>query len=430
MYNNNNFDKNFKKLNTVNKLNALNTIDKSDNFSCNHYNDNHKIYKNFKLNFKKIFLTASIVSFSLYTYVQTVYALGLPLPDINLITSQIQSVASAASGVMATVGNAASSAQSAGLPVATPGIGIGQALQSFESLTADESKMQEMEQNIIINYDKLTHITNSVQNAINNLNSLNSQIKTAFSEIPQGLTQNDVSINTAPANSITGNINSENNAFNSLQNTSYGSIQNIVSGKSPNKEDLSGNAQSFTNSMILNSNGITVPASVNSINYNCQPDLTNNNGSSSNSISAASSGIENINGNNVGDTTVVPYTQNCMDYVNGFESDVAASNLYNAGISSARAHKAELEGDEFENEISGGKLGSSSNYYAYQSSILTLMAEENAADLKNMGYIESQLKQLELSKSAAEIKKEHIGASLLEQNSRNPDLNFYNQTTL
>ena len=112
---NNNFDKDLKKLNTVNKLNTFNRIDKSDNFSCNHHNDNHKIYKNFKLNFKKIFLTASIVSFSLYTYVQTVYALGLPLPDINLITSQIQSVASAASGVMATVGNAASSAQSAGL---------------------------------------------------------------------------------------------------------------------------------------------------------------------------------------------------------------------------------------------------------------------------------------------------------------------------
>ncbi len=426
---NNNFDKDLKKLNTVNKLNTFNRIDKSDNFSCNHHNDNHKIYKNFKLNFKKIFLTASIVSFSLYTYVQTVYALGLPLPDINLITSQIQSVASAASGVMATVGNAASSAQSAGLPVATPGIGIGQALQSFESLTADESKMQEMEQNIIINYDKLTHITNSVQNAINNLNSLNSQIKTAFSEIPQGLTQNDVSVNTVPADSIAGNINSENNAFNSLQNTSYGSnIQNIVSGKSPNKEELSANAQSFANSMILNSNGITAPASVNSINYNCQPDLTNNNGGGSNGISAASSGIENINGNNAGNT--VPNTQNCMDYVNGFESDVAASNLYNAGISSSRAHKAELEGDEFENEIAGGKLGSSSNYYTYQSSILTLMAEENAADLKNMGYIESQLKQLELSKSAAEIKKEHIGASLLEQNSRNPDLNFYNQTTL
>ncbi len=424
MYNNN-LDKDFKKLNTVN-TNTVNTIDKSDNFSCNH-NNNHKIYKNFKLNFKKIFLTASIVSFSLYTYVQTAYALGLPLPDINLITSQIQSVASAASGVMTTVGDAASSAQSAGLPVATPGIGIGQALQSFESLTADESKMQEMEQNIIINYDKLTHLTDSVQNTINNLNSLNNQIQTAFSEIPQGLTQNDVSVNTAPANLIAGNINSENNAFNSLQNTSYGSIQSIVSGESPNKEDLSGNAQIFANSMILNSNGITAPAPANSINYNCQPDLTNNVGGSNDSLTA-SGGIENINGNNVG--SITSNTQNCMDYVNGFESDVAASNLYNAGISSARAHKAELEGDEFENEISGGKLGSSSNYYAYQSSILTLMAEENAADLKNMGYIESQLKQLELSKSAAEIKKEHIGASLLEQNSQNPNLNFYNQTTL
>ena len=411
MYNDN-LDKDLKKLNTANTANTLNTIDtidKSDNFSCNHHIDNNKIHKNFKLNFKRIFLTVLAVSFSLYTYIQTAYALGLPLPDINLITSQIQSVASAASGAMATVGNAASSAQSAGLPVATPGIGIGQALQSFESLTADESKMQEIEQNIIINYDELTHLTDSVQNAINNLNSLNSQIKTAFNEIPQGLTNNDVSVNTAPANLIAGNINSENNAFNSLQNTSYGNIQNIVSGESLNKEDLSGNAQSFTNSMILNSNGITAPAPVNSINYNCQPDLTNNGGGSS----AAN-----------------PSTQNCMDYVSGFESDVAASNLYNAGISSARAHKAELEGDEFENEISGGKLGSSSNYYAYQSSILTLMAEENAADLKNMGYIESQLKQLELSKSAAEIKKEHIGASLLEQNSQNPDLNFYNKTTL
>ncbi|RZD16130.1 MAG: hypothetical protein EVJ46_08050 [Candidatus Acididesulfobacter guangdongensis] len=369
-------------------------------------------FKNFKLNSKKIILSASAIILSGYICVQTAYALGLPLPDMNLITSQINSVASAASGVMTTVGNAASSAQSAGMPVATPGIGIGQALQSFESLTAAESEMQEAEQNIIINYDKLTHITDSVQNTINNLNSLNSQIKSAFSRIPQGLTSNDVSVNTEPAASIEDNINSENSAFNSLQNTSYGGIQQIVSGESQSKEDLAGKAQSLANSLILNSNGITAAVPVNSINYNCQPDLTDSGSTSGSSNDGAAE------------------AQNCMDYVNGFESNVAASDIYNAGISSARAHKAELEGSAFENEIAGGALGNSSNYYTYQSSVLTLIAEENAADLKNMGYIESQLKQLELSKSASEIKKEHIGASLMEQNSNNPNLNFYDNTTL
>lgn len=368
-------------------------------------------FKNFKLNSKKIVLSVSAIVLSGYICVQTAYALGLPLPDMSLITSQINSVASAASGVMSTVGNAASSAQSAGMPVATPGIGIGQALQSFESLTAAESEMQEAEQNIIINYDKLTHIADSVPNTINNLNTLNSRIKSAFSQIPQGLTSNDVSVNTEPAGSVEDNINSENNAFNSLQNTSYGSIRQIVSGESRSKASLSGSAQSLANSLILNSDGITSAVPVNSINYNCQPDLTDSGSTSGGSNDGAAA-------------------QNCMDYVNGFESNVAASDIYNAGISSARAHKAELEGDGFENEIAGDALGNSSNYYTYQSSVLTLIAEENAANLKNMGYIESQLKQLELSKSASEIKKEHIGASLMEQNSNEPNLNFYNDTTL
>jgi len=369
-------------------------------------------FKNFKLNSKKIILSVSAIILSGYICVQTAYALGLPLPDMSLITSQINSVASAASGVMTTVGNAASSAQSAGMPVATPGIGIGQALQSFESLTAAESEMQEAEQNIIINYDKLTHIADSVSNTINNLNSLNSQIQSAFNRIPQGLTSNDVSVNTEPADTIGDNINSENNAFSSLQNTSYGSIRQIISGESQSKEDLSGSAQNLTNSLILNSNGITASVPVDSINYNCRQDLTDGGGADGGSSAYGAA------------------VRNCMDYVNGFESSVAASDIYNAGISSARAHKAELEGDEFENEIAGGALGGSSNYYTYQSSVLTLIAEENAANLKNMGYIESQLKQLELSKSASEIKKEHVGASLMEQNSNNPNLNFYNKTTL
>ncbi len=370
-------------------------------------------FKNLKSNSKKIALSVSVIVLSGYICVQTAYALGLPLPDMSLITSQINSVASAASGVMTTVGNAASSAQSAGMPVATPGIGIGQALQSFESLTAAESEMQEAEQNIIINYDKLTHIADSVPNTINNLNSLNSRIKSAFNQIPQELTTNDVSVNAEPAASIEDNINSEDNAFDSLQNTSYGGIRQIVSGESQSKENLAGKAQNLANSLILNSNGVTAAVPDNSINYNCRQDLTITNG-----------------GGASGSADYGTAAQNCMDYVNGFESNVAASDIYNAGISSARAHKAELEGDEFENEIAGGALGNSSNYYTYQSSVLTLIAEENAANLKNMGYIESQLKQLELSKSASEIKKEHIGASLTEQNSNNPNLNFYDDTTL
>lgn len=354
--------------------------------------------------FKQFLMIIAILGLFFYTYAKTAYALGLPLPNISLITNQIESVATAASGAMSAVGGVAESAQSAGLPVATPGIGLGQALQSFESLTADVSKMQEMYQNIVINYNKLGHLINSVQDAVSSVNNLNNQIKSAFNEIPNGLTQNDIQQTSNPSNLINSNINNLNSDFTSLVNSSnnaggnsFQGISNIISGESSNTATLAATSQSFANSMVFDSNGNN--GVVASPNINC-PSYNEGNASL------------------------------CTNSVDGFVNDVSASDLYNVGVSTARAHKAELEGDEFENEIINGTLGSSSNYYAYQSSLLTLMAEENAAGLKNMGYIESQLKQIELTKSANDIKKEHISATLLPDANSEPDLNFYNQTTL
>ncbi len=346
-------------------------------------------------------------------YLGVAYGMGLPLPDIGAISGQIQSVGSAADGVFSALqglaGTLGYAPGASGGPLFNPGPGLSEAMATADKLTADVSKMQEEYQNIIINYDKLGHLVNSVENAVNSVNNLNNQINNAFNQIPQELTKSDIQVS-SPQDLIS-NINSENMEFQNLNSAdnSY-NPQGFISGTSGasgeilNKSELENESQTFGNGMIFNANGNTgnINPSINCASYNNGYYLDSN-------------------GN---------YTAGCTDLVNGFVDDVASSNLYSAGVSAARAHKAELEGDEFMQEITSGTLKNSTNYYSYQSSILTLMAEENAANLKNLGYIESQLKQMELSKSASEIKKEHNGAIILPQNNNDPGMNFYNKTTL
>ncbi len=346
-------------------------------------------------------------------YLGVAYGMGLPLPDIGAISGQIQSVGSAADGVFSALqglaGTLGYAPGASGGPLFNPGPGLSEAMATADKLTADVSKMQEEYQNIIINYDKLGHLVNSVENAVNSVNNLNNQINNAFNQIPQELTKSDIQVS-SPQDLIS-NINSENMEFQNLNSAdnSY-NPQGFISGTSGasgeilNKSELENESQTFGNGMIFNANGNTgnINPSINCASYNNGYYLDSN-------------------GN---------YTAGCTDLVNGFVDDAASSNLYSAGVSAARAHKAELEGDEFMQEITSGTLKNSTNYYSYQSSILTLMAEENAANLKNLGYIESQLKQMELSKSASEIKKEHNGAIILPQNNNDPDMNFYNKTTL
>jgi len=369
--------------------------------------------------FKKFFMIVILLGLFFYTYEKTAYALGFPVFNLNNLTTiqtQINAVSEAASGAVSAVGDVARAIPgwapgAAGGPLWNTGIAVGQGLQSLESLNADFEKMQEMYQNIMVNYNKLGHLVNAVQDAVGSVNNLNNQIKTAFNEIPGELSQSDIQLTSNPSNLINSNINNLNSEFTSLVNTSndtgsnaFQGINNIISGESSNTADLAATSQNFTNSMVFDSNG--------------------NNGAATSPDINCPAYNEGYYYNNNGNTSL------CTNFVNGFVNDASASDLYNVGVSTARAHKAELEGDEFENEITSGALGSSSNYYAYQSSVLTLTAEENAASLKNMGYIESQLKQLELTKSANDIKKEHVGATLLPQTSSEPNIAFYNKTTL
>lgn len=344
------------------------------------------------------------------------YGMGLPLPNIGAISAQIQSVETAADGAFSALQGLAETLGYApgayGGPLFNPGPGLSEAMATADKLTADVSKMQEEYQNIVINYDKLGHLVNSVENAVNNINNLNANINNAFNQIPQELTKSDIQVS-SPQDLIS-NINSEGMEFQNLKsannsNNSYNPADFIsgatgAGGGILNKSGLENESQLFSNSAIYNSDGNTgnISPSINCASYNNGYYLDGN-------------------GN---------YTAGCTDFVNGFVNDVASSNLYSAGVSAARAHKAELEGDGFMQEITNGTLKTSTNYYAYQSSILTITAEIGAANLKNLGYIESQLKQLELSKTAGEIKKEHIGAVILPQNNNTPDTNFYNKTTL
>lgn len=359
---------------------------------------------------KVIISSAAIISF----YISAAYGVGLPLPDIGAISTQIQSVETAAGGAFSALqglaGTLGYAPGASGGPLFNPGPGLSEAMATVDKLTADASKMQEEYQNIVINYDKLGHLVNSVENAVNSVNSLNNSINDAFSQIPQELTGSDIQ-NVSPQNLIS-NINSEGMEFQNLAGLNSSANPNdfasgapAVNGAALNKNELENESRQFIDNAIYNSGGNTgnINPSINCASYN--------NG-------------YYIDGNG-------NYTSGCTDYVNGFSDDVASSGLYNAGISASRAHKAELEGDGFMQELTNGTLKNSTNYYAYQSSVLTLMAEMDAANLKNLGYIESQLKQMELSKAAGEIKKEHVGAIILPQsNNNNPGMNFYSQTTL
>jgi|GEM_PF-3547284 len=371
-----------------------------------------------KMKNKKIILLIPVIILSVFAcFIGISYGMGIPLPDLEAVSGQIQSVETAAGGAFSALqglaGTLGYAPGASGGPLFNPGPGLSEAMATVDKLTADVSKMQEEYQNIVINYDKLSHLVNSVENAVGAVNNLNSQINSAFNQIPQDLTASDVSADSVQSliSNINSNINSESSEYANL-NTAGETFnpQAFISGSSSggsetlNKSALENGSSLFSEGEIYNSGG--------------------NSGSATETVNCSSLGggyYFDANGNPVG---------GCTDNVGELLDDTASSGLYNSGLSAARAHKAELEGDEFMQEISGDELKNSTNYYAYQSSILTLMAEENAASLKNLGYMESQLKQLELAKSADEIKKEHIGAVILPQTDSEPDMNFYGNTTM
>ncbi len=366
----------------------------------------------------KLFLSSAIAVFTISAYLAGAsYGLALPLPDISAVSGQIQSVETAASGAFSPLqglaGTLGYAPGAGGGPLFNPGPGLSEAMATVDKLTADVSNMQEEYQNIVINYDKLGHLVNSVENAVGAVNNLNSQINSAFNQIPQDLTASDVNANFAQ--SIISGINSDINS----ESSEYANLNSAGETFDP-RSFISGN--SYSASGVLNKSALESASSIFS-----EEDIFNsggNSGAATETLNCSSLGggyYFDGNGNPIG---------GCTDNVDGLLSDTASSGLYNAGLSAARAHKAELEGSEFMNEISGNALKNSTNYYAYQSSILTIMAEESAANLKNLGYMESQLKQIELSKSSEEIKKEHAGAVILPQTNSEPDMNFYGKTTM
>ena len=365
----------------------------------------------------KLFLSSAAAVFVVSSYLAGAsYGLALPLPDISAVSGQIQSVETAASGAFSALqglaGTLGYAPGAGGGPLFNPGPGLSEAMATVDKLTADVSNMQEEYQNIVINFDKLEHLVNSVENAVGALNNLNNQINSAFNQIPQDLTESDVNVNSPQSliSEINSGINYESSEYANLNEA--GEIFNpqaFISGTSSapgalNKSALEKGSSLFSEEEIFNSGG--------------------NSGAATETINCSSLGggyYFDGNGNPLG---------GCTDNVGGLLGDTASSGLYNAGLSAARAHKAEFEGAEFMNEISGNALKNSTNYYAYQSSILTIMAEESAANLKNLGYMESQLKQIELAKSSEEIKKEHTGAVILPQTNSEPDMNFYGKTTM
>lgn len=341
------------------------------------------------------------------------YGTLIPVPDIAAVSGQIQSVETAAGGAFSALqglaGTLGYAPGASGGPLFNPGPGLSEAMATVDKLTADVSKMQEVYQGIIINYDKLEHLVNAAGNAVNSVNNLNNRINSAFEQIPQDLTASDV-LPSSPQN-ILSNINSESAEFQNLNGIgepfnpgSFVTGYSFSKGDNLNKAVLENGSSQFTEAAIFNSNG--------------------NAGKANGQINCSS--LDNgyyfdALGNPVG---------GCVDFVSGLEADGASSGLYSAGISAARAHKAELEGNEFMREISDNMLKNSTNYYSYESSILTLIAEENAAGLKNLGYMETQLKQIELAKSAEDINKEHTGAVILPQTNASPDMGFYGMTTM
>ena len=364
---------------------------------------------NYKFHKQKPFRILIIIVSGMLLFSASSYGFGVPLPDISAISGQIESVETAASGAFSALqglaGTLGYAPGASGGPLFNPGPGLSEAMSTVDKLTADASKMREEYQNIIVNFNKLSHLVNSVENAVRGIDNLNDQINSAFNQIPQELTTSDVQVNSVQGliSEINSNINIESSEFQNLKSLAN-NFNPEDAGNNLNKSVLENASAQFTGENIFNSDGNTGAANMN---FNC----------------SFLDGGYNFDGseNPVG---------GCIDAVKGLTIDAASSGLYNAGVSAARAHKAELEGDEFMDEISGNALKNSSNYYAYQSSILTLIGEENAAGLKNMGYMESQLKQLEIDKSAVEIKKEHVGPVIAPQVSAEPGMNFYSKTTL
>ncbi len=366
----------------------------------------------------KLFLSSAAAVFVVSSYLAGAsYGLALPLPDISAVSGQIQSVETAASGAFSALqglaGTLGYAPGAGGGPLFNPGPGLSEAMATVDKLTADVSNMQEEYQNIVINYDKLGHLVNSVEDAVGVVNNLNSQINSAFNQIPQDLTASDVNANSAQSliSVLNSGINIESSEYANLNAAGETfNPQAFISGSSSspsgvlNKSALENGSSIFSEEDIFNSGG--------------------NSGAATETLNCSS-----LDGGYYFDGNGNP-TGGCTDNVDGLLGDTASSGLYNAGLSAARAHKAELEGSEFMNEISGNALKNSTNYYAYQSSILTIMAEESAANLKNLGYMESQLKQIELAKSSEEIKKEHTGAVILPQTNSEPDMNFYGKTTM
>jgi hypothetical protein len=375
-----------------------------------------KIVKN------KTVIASIILIFTVSAYLTGVsYGLPLPIPDITAISGQIQSVETAASGAFSALqglaGTLGYAPGASGGPLFNPGPGLSEAMATVDKLTADVSSMQEEYQNIVINFDKISHLVNSVEDAESSINNLNNQINSAFNQIPQDLTSSDVQAGSLQ--NVVSDVNSDIN----YESSEYGNIVSatpeentynpavFVSGGSVygqpgslNKTNLENGSISFSQGAMFNSAG--------------------NSGYPSETINCSS-----LNAGYTFDSSGNP-VGGCTDLAGGFLDDTASAGLYNAGLSAARAHKAELEGSEFIDEISQNALKNSSNYYAYQSSILTTIAEENAASLKNLGYMESQLKQIELDKSAEEIKKEHDGSVILPQANPTPGLNYYTKTTM
>jgi hypothetical protein len=375
-----------------------------------------------KLIKNKPMIAAVIVIFTVSAYLTGVsYGLPLPIPDITAISGQIQSVETAANGAFSALqglaGTLGYAPGAGGGPLFNPGPGLSEAMATVDKLTADVSNMQEEYQNILINFDKISHLANSVEDAVDSINNLNNRINSAFNQIPQDLTASDVQTGSLQnaASGINSDINYESSEYGNIVSAASDENANnpsvFVSGGSAggqagslNKSDLENGSALFSQGAIFNSAG--------------------NSGNPSETINCSS-----INGGYTFDSSGNP-VGGCTDLAEGFLDDTASSGLYNAGLSAARAHKAELEGSEFMDEISQNALKNSSNYYAYQSSILTTIAEENAASLKNLGYMESQLKQIEIDKSAEEIKKEHTGSVILPQTNPTPGLNYYTKTTM
>lgn len=368
--------------------------------------------KNNSRMFLKVFLP---VFFLILIFTGIAYPMGIPLPDPGEVGVQIQSVETAAKGAFSALqglaGTLGYAPGASGGPLFNPGPGLSQALSTVDRLSADVSKMKEDYQNIIINYDKLKYLVGSVSTAVNSVLNLDQKLDNAISEVTRGLSGNDFDdylpqylINNAKYfesifKNLPKNYSGQGNEF------QPGNIISGYPGESGiefNKSLLAQDSEKFVADSVFNSDGITGNASYT---INCQP---------------FNEGYFFKNGK---------FVSGCLAPSEGFSLDAASSALYNSGLSSARARKAELEADGFMTELADGSLGKNPDFYAYQGAVLTVIAEENAANLKNQGYIESELRQLETAFSAETIERSHVGPVIMPENDTKID-GYYTRTTL